>query len=682
MSKRRKGVEKHSMNQTPTRSRFVILPLVLLFLETSLALAEEAQQAVQGRARFELEEIVISAAPIEERIQNIPKNVTVITSDDIAQAPSNNVVDLLAREANINLQSFFGHDKDAGVDIRGFGETAVSNVVVLVDGFRLNPPDLSGPDFTSVPLEQIERIEIVRGAGSVVYGDGAVGGVINIITKKGAAKPQARLYGAYGSYDTLDGRASYSGRLKALEFNINGAYYDTDGYRENGSLEKKDAAVRLGYDVTEAIRLTAAGAYHEDEQGFPGGVPIEDIDSKDRRKETNSPDDSGETVERRVSGGIETDMGNWGLLKIKGGYRLRDNDFILGFTPLKSKDEQKSTIEEDTRSGDINYTKDYELWGLEHSFQAGLDYYRTEYISERIDQRQRNNSDVKNLGLFFTNQFYLREDLSLHFGYRYNTYEGTFRIDDLRTFGTTDVWVNGDEFDRDWTNTPYDIGLVYALNDDTSFFASYATSFRIPNVDEFAFADEELEPQEGDHVDIGVRHRIMGLAEFSLTLFQTRITDEIFFDSALNLNRNFEDKTRRRGVEVQVKFYPTESVYLWANYGYTDAKFEERDTQVPLVPKNVATVGVEWQAFEPLLVAVTGRYVGERYDGNDETNDQFEKLDAYTVFDGKLTYSHRGLKVFAGINNIFDERYATVAFSESYFPMPTRNFYGGIEWVF
>jgi outer membrane receptor protein involved in Fe transport len=319
---------------------------------------------------------------------------------------------------------------------------------------------------------------------------------------------------------------------------------------------------------------------------------------------------------------------------------------------------------------------------LEHSFQAGLDFYQTDYVSERIDQRQRNNSDVNSLGLFFTNQTYLRDDLSLHLGYRYDDYDGTFRIDDLQTFGTADVWVKGDEFDKHWTNHPYEIGLVYSINDNTSLFGSYATSFRIPNVDEFALANEDLEPQEGKHIDLGVRHRIKGLAELSLTLFETRIKDEIFFDSALNLNRNFEDKTRRRGVELQVKFYPTEWLYLWGNYSYTEAKFEDRDTWVPLVPEHMATVGFEWQVFEPFLFAVTGQYVGERYDGNDETNDQFEKLDDYMVFDGKVSYTYRTLKLFAGINNIFDERYETLAFSESYFPMPTRNFYGGVEWVF
>ncbi|MBW1722827.1 MAG: TonB-dependent receptor plug domain-containing protein, partial [Deltaproteobacteria bacterium] len=94
------------------------------------------------RPRFELEEVIVTAAGFEEEIKKIPKNVTVITEEDIAQAPSNNLVDLLAREASVVIRSSFGHDKIAGVDIRGMGDTYVSNVIVMVDGYRLNPPDL------------------------------------------------------------------------------------------------------------------------------------------------------------------------------------------------------------------------------------------------------------------------------------------------------------------------------------------------------------------------------------------------------------------------------------------------------------------------------------------------------------------------------------------------------------
>ena len=126
--------------------------------------------------RFELDEIVVTASAMEEPIRSVPRNVTVITREDIEQAPSKNIVDLLNREAGINLRSLFGSDKQAVIDIRGMGATAASNVIVMVDGIRMNSSDMSGVDFSTIPLEMIERIEIVRGAGSVLYGSGAVGG--------------------------------------------------------------------------------------------------------------------------------------------------------------------------------------------------------------------------------------------------------------------------------------------------------------------------------------------------------------------------------------------------------------------------------------------------------------------------------------------------------------------------
>ncbi|MDY6837497.1 MAG: TonB-dependent receptor [Thermodesulfobacteriota bacterium] len=660
----------------------VFVPGSGVVLAEELGQAERETSNTEAYPRFELDEVVVTSTPIQEPVKAIPRHVTVITSEDIEQAPSNNVVELLAREANVNLKSFFGHDKQAGIDIRGMGETSVSNVIVMVDGFRLNPPDLAGVDFASVSLEQIERIEIVRGAASVVYGDGAVGGVVNIIMKKGKREPEARLYSAYGTDETFDERASYGGQVEDFDFNINGTYYDSDGYRDNGFLEKKDAAARFGYDLNDYVRASLSASYHHDEYGLPGNVPIEDIDSRSRRKETDRPDDFGETVDRRVMGSLDTDLVEWGFFKINGAYRQRDNDFILGYTPLKSKSNQTSKIDEETKSLDVKYVKEYGLWGLEHDFQAGLDYYQTDYISARIDQKRRHNSDVYSLGCFFTNRLSLSEDLTAHVGYRYNIYEGTFRVDDLERFGSVDRWVNGDEFDENWHNSAYDIGAVYSLTHDTSFFASCAMSFRIPNVDELALPGDNLEPQEGRHIDVGIRHRIEALAEVSLTLFHIEIEDEIFFDADKNVNRSFDEKTKRQGIEVDVKAYPTDALYLWGNYTYMTARFDESDSFVPLVPRYQASVGVEWQVFDPLLLAVTGTFVGSRYDGNDLDNDTFAKIDAYEVFDVKLTYTHNGLKFFAGANNIFDELYETLAFSESYFTMPTRSFYGGIEWVF
>ena len=112
---------------------------------------------------FELEELVVTGTRFGAEVRRLPRHVTVITREDIEQAPGNNLGDLLAREGDVTLRSSFGHDKVSAVDIRGMGEASVSNVLVLVDGVRLNPPDLAGPDLSSIPIDQVERIEILRG---------------------------------------------------------------------------------------------------------------------------------------------------------------------------------------------------------------------------------------------------------------------------------------------------------------------------------------------------------------------------------------------------------------------------------------------------------------------------------------------------------------------------------------
>jgi len=673
------------------KSIFYSLLAVLLAAGPCHAEDDNADGRPPEDTRFEMQEVVVTATRLKDEIRKIPRNITVITAEDIAQAPSNYLPDILSRQVGVNLQSLYGTDKQAVLDLRGMGQNASSNVLVMVDGFRLNTPDLAAPDFSTVPIDEIERIEIVRGAGSVVYGSGAVGGVINIITKKGRKKPSARLYGSYGSYDTFDSRASGGGQYKNLQFSANADYYDTNGYRDNGFLRKKDAGIRLGYDASQyfnsgtfdAVTLSLNAAYHHDKQGFPGGVSIDDIDSSRQRRKSTSPHDEGKTIDGRLQGGMETDFGPWGVLKINGGLRDRTNHYILGYTPLKSRSDQTSDINEHSLISDLSYVKEYSLGPTRSTFQFGTDYSHTDYVSKRMDQNERKNSKTENLGFFFTNQTQLLKDLSANIGYRYNIYRGRFRNDEQKNFSGSLRWVNGNKFHRNFDDNAFDVGTVYDLRPDTSVFASFATSFRIPNVDEFALAADNLKPQKGKHLNVGMRYRFKALAEATLTLFQMEIKDEIQYDPLLRINRNFDDTTRRRGVEAALKLHPFKPLYLWGNYTYMDARFKNsRHTRIPLVPHHSGSFGLEWRIIEPLLLGFTGTLVGERYDGNDTDNHSFAKLDAYQIYDAKLSYTWKKFKLFAGINNIFDELYSTLAFSESYYTMPTRNYYGGIQWSF
>ncbi|CAB5154246.1 TonB-dependent receptor; Outer membrane receptor for ferrienterochelin and colicins [Olavius algarvensis associated proteobacterium Delta 3] len=657
--------------------------MICFFFKPHMVFAQDEQPPANTEARFEMEEVVVTATGLEDEIRNIPKNVTVITAEDIEQSSSNNVVDLLSREANVNLQSLFGHDSSAAVDIRGQGSAAATNVLVLVDGFRLNPPDLSRPDFSAVPLGQIERIEIIRGANSVLYGNGAVGGVVNIITKDAPERTAGILTGSHGSFDTYNARASVGGRTERLGYTINGGYYDTDGYRENGFYRRSDVSGRVGYDVGAASRISLTTTFTSDAQGFPGGVPLEATDNRDLRRQTRSPNDEGEGQDLRLLASGLSDLNAVGELTVNLGYRNRRSDFILGFTPLKTIDEQQSHIFEETASFDVFDRKDFLIGDREQTLRVGFNWYYSDYVTERPDQLTRKNSRLQSLAVFALGQGAVTERLTYNIGGRLSTYKGKFRTDDLVDFGGGEQrWVNGDPFDRNWNNSAVDAGLVYMLNQNLRLFTGYATSYRIPTVDELALAVDDLVPQEGQHMDLGIRATLSEKVETALTVFYVVTENEIFFDSINNINSNFEEDTRRQGIELDVRTYPWPNVYLWGNYTFMDARFTGSETVVPLVPEHSASIGVEWRIIEPLLLAVTGSYVGEKFDGNDFSNSEFAKIDPYTVFDAKVTYSWRKFRFFGGINNIFDTLYETVAFSESYFTMPTRNFYGGLEWNF
>jgi TonB-dependent siderophore receptor len=646
-----------------------------------LTVADDAEKS--DRVRFELEEVVVTGTRIEDPVKEVPRNITVITKEDIDQAPSNNIVDLLAREANINPRSFFGNDKSAGVDIRGMGDTFVSNVVVMVDGYRLNPPDLAGPDFSSIPLDQIERIEILRGAGSVVYGDGAVGGVINIITKKGDQEPEARFFSSYGSFDAFESRASYQGKTGRLAFRLNGGYASTDGYRDNGGFRKNDGGVRLGYDITDSLVVEAAASFHRDGYGLPGSVALEDIDSHERRRTTTRPLDGGTTQDSRYTGGFKWDLDDWGVLKAHRGYRFRDNWYIMGFNPLLSPDAQRNHINEDTKLFDLDWVRHVEVFGLEHRIHLGLDHFKTEYVRTELSRNKRENSEVESLGAFAMLRAALSETLHLNLGYRRHRTEGIFRTDQYITFAGERLWENGDPYGRTWSNTAWDAGIVWDITPDHTVFVSYASSFRTPNVDELGLSDDDLHPQEGTHIEIGSRHVFSDFVEFTATLFQIEIEDEIYYDGTdYGLNRNYDDTTLRRGIETDLKLYLLDNLFIWGNWTLMRAEFEEKGTRVPLVPDTKASLGFEWQAFDPLVIALTGTWVGSRFDGSDEDNETYPKLESYSVVDGKITYTHEGWKLFFGANNILDTAYTPIAYSGTYYPAPEQTIYGGFEWKF
>ena len=166
------------------KKRLSVYIVLLLLIFHGYSIAEDKEN--EEKSSITMEEVVVTATRHEESVRKVPSNVTVITAQEISESGSTSITDLLKTRANIYVRELNGNASQVIVDLRGFGgDNPYGKTLVLLDGKRMNRPDMTSINWLQVPLQLIERVEVVRGTNTVMYGDSAVAGVINIITKKG-----------------------------------------------------------------------------------------------------------------------------------------------------------------------------------------------------------------------------------------------------------------------------------------------------------------------------------------------------------------------------------------------------------------------------------------------------------------------------------------------------------------
>jgi len=629
-----------------------------------------------------LEEVVVTATRDVEEVRKIPANVTVITRKEIERSNAQVVVDVLRDEVGVVVRDFYGNGKTASVDVRGFGETAPLNTLVLVDGRRVNEIDLSGTDWTQIPLDQIERIEIVRGSGSVLYGDNAVGGVINIITKKPEKAFSAQAGIALGSYHFNKENGSVGGKWGPLGAILSFGYDATEGYRDNGWFRAKDIGGKITYDANENITLSLDGSFHRDDQGLPGGIP-KTLLEEDRRA-TLSPEDKAETDDGYLDFGMKAGLWDVGRIEADLSYRERQvEDFFHSYS---FEDERNLR----TWGFTPRYILEKPIGSHGNKLTAGLDLYRSEsevdykYFYPGFAFTDYVEVKEKSVGAYFLDQFSILENLILSLGYRYE-------------------WVDYDLFQRSSNakdslkegEPAWNIGLDFLFGMRSSVFASVKRSFRFPVSDELIQyyptfqVNPSMKPQTGYHYETGVRHAFTDEIECNLTLFWMDLEDEIFFNPDTFANENFPE-TRRQGLEIGARLRPFPWLAIWGNYGYTKPillKDPFSGNDIPGVPRNKGSGGVDVELPKGFLLSGKVDAVGSRYLISDWQN-QFEKLDGYYTVDAKLSYVWKGLKAFVGVNNLTNQKYEEWAVtnatgtSQVFYPSPERTFVGGVSYTF
>lgn len=685
-------------------------------LAVAVALATSAPCAAQQQITA-LDEVVVTATRFRDRIDDKPVNMTVITGEDIRRSTAKTVPDLLSEQAGIQIHDFFGNNASTTtVDLRGFGITGTQNTLILVDGRRVVDIDLSGVQWSAFPLANVERIEIVRGGGSVLYGDGAVGGVINIITRSPFDSPGAGSVSARsGSYGTLETGLTAQYRNAQLAMGVAASNLQSDGYRDNNQNRQTNASadVRMLTEGGEvAIKLAT------DHQGLrlPGARQVQPSAGVNQlvtdRRGAQTPLDYSQRNGNRVNLDWQHRVGG-GDFSLGAGWRNKEQVSYFDFGGFP--DYRVADLDVLSFSPRMRWSPD--LPGGSHTLVAGLDWYHWDYQLKRsnsttnittpynvIEARQQNT------GVYLHDTLKVSPRLTLTAGLRYER----FSADAADYFDATapgGAFGSGApaESQRE-KEYAYELGARYALNPAVALIAKTARSFRFANIDEvyetsavFANQFQFLRPQTALHHELGMEWRQAG-AWLRASLFQIDVTDEIHLDAyTTGIGNTNLPPSRRRGLELETKWQASTALSLLGAYTFTDASFisgvlpggaftpsvDIAGKTVPLVPRRKLNLGATWSFSQNTRLSAMATYTSEQYMDNDEGNTLGAKIPAYTVADLKLSHRQGAWTLSAVINNLFNRQYYNYAVRSQFvadrynaYPLPERNAGITAEYVF
>ncbi|UCH82138.1 MAG: TonB-dependent receptor [Nitrospiraceae bacterium] len=627
--------------------KHIIMNMVIILLSSWTIQAAQDETIKVG-------EVVVTASRYEEALSTVPTYTNVIDKDAISNSTSSNIPDLL-RAAGLHVNDVAGNKRNMTVDIRGFGETAGLNTLVLVDGRPVNQADLSGTDWSQIPLDRVEKIEIVRGGqASILYGDNATGGVINIITREGDALRYGAGFAA-GSYLSFKENAFISNSTDKLSYSLSGSHFFSDGYRDNSETAAKDLGMNLNYYAADFIKLNLSTGYHNDETGLPGALKESDFSAGASRTDTINPDDFADVTDYYVKGGPEVYFRGDSFFKLDASYRKRTfltfasfvGGTFLGDTEIKTTSVNPQLLIKNKIGKSMNTLT------LGYDFQEAKEDIENDSSFSGLATFDLNK---KNHGYYVHNEIRLIEHLVLSGGYRHDKAEFSFRP------STPDEATMDEDL--------FTGGLNYNFYNQSYAYVSYAKSFRYPVLDElFNFItnsiDTTLTPQTSDDYEIGLRHYVTKTSYAQINVFRIETDDEILYNPTggsfgFGANENLDGKTRRDGVEFAISMQPVEWIQLNAHYTYMEATVrggQYKDKDIPNVPKHRTSFNSVFSPGHGVTIALNGVYIGTRPFISDFSN-SFKKQEDYFVLNGKIKYQWKTIAAFVDLNNLMNKEYS------------------------
>jgi iron complex outermembrane receptor protein len=630
--------------------------LVLGFLST----------AVFAEATTTIPLVVVKAKVAQRVLHNASSGASrrIITRHEISTSGAISLPRLLQELGGVQLQDPSGNGTQSMISLRGFGSNATSNTLILINGVPLTNPDISAPNLNFIPVQDIRFIEIVAGSESVLYGDQAVGGIVNIVTNpKSNEKISAFCSG--GSYNQRACEASLAGEYKKLQYSLNARTSHTDNYRVHNDYNQNLLSSRLGYRYATG-NISFDTNIANEHMLFPGALTATQI-AQNRRQSNNESDF----------------FRDW-----NGYYHLKDEQTLSSSWRLETDFSRREmhgdgVLTSPFTQARLSYFIKPQLKGTigKIAIITGMDLQSDNYNLSTLFGRTVD--DQQQYGLFGLANMPLTKKLILSAGLR-----GAEQHNQLQSF------VNLNNTNRAAAST---VGLTLKVTPDMKIFLRRAESFRFPKADEnadVAMGLDGLKTQRGVSYEAGVNLKYKKAAT-QFSVYQLNLRDEITFDplqtpeNPFGINTNF-DRTVRHGFSLSEKFLATKKLTLGGQYNYVNARFQNgvyAGNRIPLVAENILLANINYAMTKNWSYYTEALYTGSEFSDNDNTN-VAGKVGGYTIYNLAVHYRYEHFTAAFRLNNVFDKYYYTYSVyqpslqTEYFYPAAGRNFMISLRYAF
>ncbi|MGR8918672.1 MAG: TonB-dependent receptor family protein [Gammaproteobacteria bacterium] len=647
------------------------------------------------------EEILVTATRVERDPLTTPFAISTVDKDDVQRRQLLGLDESLSRVPGLYFSNRYNYSRDLRISIRGFGARSnfgVRGLRVYIDGIPSTAPD-GQTALDDLDLSNVERVEVIRGPASALYGASA-GGVINIFTEEGPETPFAEGGFSFGEYEFNRYLFKAGGQHGQLNYYLNGSYLNFDGYRDHSNVEQGNVNGKFSYTFGDgSVGRIILRAVDSPEAEDAGGLLASEV-MADRRaaRDRNVALDAGESVDERKLG--LSWRKQWGVhtLDLRNYYIWRDFDAKLPLPPFAGTGIVQ--FDREFFGGGAQYSNVTPLFGRDNRVTLGVD------VDSQDDDRQRfdnlngargplqfdQDEEADTVGVYLQDEFQLTEQVGVQAALRYDSID--FEIDDR-------FLANGDQSAKlEFDEINWMIGAVYSHTPALNLYGNYATAFETPTFTEFAnpaqngtlggFAN--VAPQRTRGFEVGLKGLVAERVRYELAYYDMNVEDEVTAVANVGGRAFFRNAdTDRRGVELGVVAELLAGLDFTATYTYSDFEFDRFTSNPPAegqtlpgVPEHYAFFELDYRHDSGFWAKWDLAHVGSIYADNLNTTevDSYEVSNLFIGWDFKLdrlTFSPN-----LGIANLFDENYnqeiRIQAFGGRYFePAPDRNVFGGLR---